>query len=138
MLSGLRWNGVQDRIQMTRAAAVTGAGLPPDERHVLRSVSLLDAFDLPLATQAAGLTHEAAAQRLVERPIVSENPYAVWPFHLHALIRSTTRSADNQTDDRWSTTDWQRAAERAFSALGDQLNSSQAPGRLLLTAALNP
>ena len=33
--------------------------LTPDERHVLRAVSLLDAWDVPLATRTAGLTHEA-------------------------------------------------------------------------------
>ncbi|MFC9431985.1 hypothetical protein [Streptomyces sp. NPDC056987] len=34
--------------------ARTLSGLTPDERDVLRSVSLLDAFDLPLAAQASG------------------------------------------------------------------------------------
>lgn len=40
--------------------------LTAEERHVLRSVSLLDAFDLELATRAAGLTHQTVARRLVE------------------------------------------------------------------------
>ncbi|WP_347239718.1 hypothetical protein [Streptomyces lydicus] len=54
--------------------------LTADERHVLRSAGLLDAFDLDLATQAAGPAHQAAARRLVERPLVTENPYAIWPI----------------------------------------------------------
>ncbi|QLH25472.1 hypothetical protein [Streptomyces sp. Rer75] len=50
--------------------------LTPDERHVLRPVALLDAFDVVLATRAAGMAHEAPATRLVERPFVSEDPSA--------------------------------------------------------------
>ncbi len=82
--------------------ARTLADLTPDERHVLRSVSLLDAFDEDLATQTAGLTHHTAARRLIERPFVHENPFGLWPHHLHGLIRSTIRSADDLTDDRWT------------------------------------
>ncbi|MFB6567073.1 hypothetical protein [Streptomyces noursei] len=36
---------------------------------MLRAVSLLDAFDIPLAARAAGLTHDAPALRLTERPL---------------------------------------------------------------------
>ncbi|MFD4972417.1 hypothetical protein [Streptomyces sp. NPDC058424] len=44
-------------------------------------MSLLDAFDLPLAARAAGPTHEAPALRLIERPFVRQDPYGLWPFH---------------------------------------------------------
>ncbi|WP_315904319.1 ATP/GTP-binding protein [Streptomyces sp. ASQP_92] len=110
--------------------------LTPDERHVLRSVSLFDSFDLSLATQAAGLTHEAPALRLAERPFIRENTLSRWPFSLHALIRSTIRSADDQTDDRWSPRDWDHAARRAFTALGGQWTAHTGRDRLLLTGAL--
>lgn len=69
-----------------RAAPGTLSDLTPDERHVLRSVALLDAFDLALATRAAGMTHEAPAMRLIERPFVREQPFGLWPYHLHGLI----------------------------------------------------
>ncbi|MCQ8194640.1 ATP/GTP-binding protein [Streptomyces rugosispiralis] len=115
--------------------ARTLSDLTPDERHVLRSVSLLDAFDLALATRAAGMTHEAPAMRLIERPFVRENRFGLWPFHLHALIRSTIRNADDQTDDRWSPNDWAGAAERAFAALGEQWSTSP-QDRLLLIGCL--
>jgi hypothetical protein len=82
--------------------ARTLSDLTPDERHVLRSISLLDAFDLTLATTAAGLRHEAPALRLIERPFVRENVFGLWPYHLHGLIRSTVRGVDDQADDRWS------------------------------------
>ncbi|MCL3998203.1 ATP/GTP-binding protein [Streptomyces lavenduligriseus] len=112
--------------------------LTPDERHVLRSVSLLDAFDLDLATRAAGLTHQAPARRLTERPIVQANPYALWPYHLHGAIRSALTEADDHTDDRWTPADWHQAATRALAALGDQwaTNTALTPSRLLLVACL--
>ncbi|MFE6744115.1 ATP/GTP-binding protein [Streptomyces tubercidicus] len=116
--------------------ARTLSDLTPDERHVLRSVSLLDAFDLALATQAAGTTHDAPALRLLERPFVHQNPFGLWPFHLHALIRSTLRTADDASYDRWSPRDWQQAAERAFAALGEQWTTSTAPGRMVLIGCL--
>ncbi|MEV7783613.1 ATP/GTP-binding protein [Kitasatospora sp. NPDC088351] len=110
--------------------------LTPDERHVLRAVSLLDAFDLPLATKAAGMAHQAAALRLAERPFVRENRLALWPYHLHAVVRSTIRRADDHTDDRWSDQDWASAATRAFDALGDQWANSASRSRILLVACL--
>lgn len=115
--------------------ARTLSDLTPEERHVLRSVSLLDAFDLELATRASGLAHQAPARRLAERPMVTENPYAIWPYHLHGAIRSALRTADDHTDDGWTPTDWQRAAERALAALGDQWRKTPA-GRALLVACL--
>ncbi|MCO8308779.1 ATP/GTP-binding protein [Streptomyces sp. RKCA744] len=112
--------------------------LTTDERHVLRSVSLLDAFDLDLATRVAGLTHQAPARRLTERPIVYENPYALWPYHLHGAIRSALTEADDHTEDRWTPADWHQAATRALAALGDQwtANASLTPSRMLLVACL--
>ncbi|MFB7600809.1 ATP/GTP-binding protein [Streptomyces sp. NPDC056160] len=120
--------------------ARTLSDLTPDERHVLRSISLLDAFDLALATATAtaGLPHEAPAQRLIERPFIRENAFGLWPYHLHGLIRSTLRSADDATDDRWTDRDWQQAAERALSALGTQWAAAEGTGRdrMLLVGCL--
>lgn len=48
--------------------ARTLSDLTPDARDVLRFVSLLDSFAVTLAAKTAGLTHEAAALRLVKRP----------------------------------------------------------------------
>ncbi|MCI3907807.1 ATP/GTP-binding protein [Streptomyces spectabilis] len=116
--------------------ARTLSDLTPDERHVLRSVSLLDAFDVPLATRAAGLAHEGPALRLTERPFVREDPFGLWPFHLHGLIRSALRTTDDTTDDRWSERDWQQAAQRAFTTLGEQHPTTAGPDRRLLIACL--
>ncbi|MFD0271383.1 hypothetical protein ACFVGY_33165 [Streptomyces sp. NPDC127106] len=112
--------------------ARTLSDLTPEERHLLRSVALLDAFDLDLATQTAGLTHQALARRLTERPLISENPYALWPYHLHRAIRSAVRD-DEHSDDRWH-----QAATRALAALGDQWTKAAAlaPSRMLLVACL--
>ncbi|WP_331276012.1 hypothetical protein [Streptomyces sp. Qhu-G9] len=116
--------------------ARTLSDLTPDERHVLRSVSLLDAFDVPLATRAVGLAHEGPALRLTERPFVREDPFGLWPFHLHGLIRSAVRNADATTDDRWSERDWHQAAQRALTTLGDTYQNAPGPDRLLLIACL--
>ncbi|MFH8760220.1 ATP/GTP-binding protein [Streptomyces atroolivaceus] len=116
--------------------ARTLSDLTAQERHVLRSVSLLDAFDIELATRAAGLTHQAPATRLAERPFIRASPFGLWPFHLHGLIRSTIRGADDHTDDRWTPHDWQQAAERAFTAVGGQWNDDPGQNRMLLVGCL--
>ncbi|KUH35299.1 hypothetical protein [Streptomyces kanasensis] len=116
--------------------ARTLSDLTADERHVLRSVALLDAFDLHLATAAAGLPHEAPALRLIERPFVRENVFGLWPYYLHGLIRSTVRGADDQADDRWSARDWEQAAQRALAALGEQFSARTGRDRMLLVGCL--
>ncbi len=116
--------------------ARTLSDLTADERHVLRSVALLDAFDLHLATAAAGLAHEAPALRLIERPFVRENVFGLWPYHLHGLIRSTVRGADDQADDRWSARDWEQAAQRALAAIGEQFSARTDRDRMLLVGCL--
>ncbi|MGW9618736.1 ATP/GTP-binding protein [Streptomyces diastaticus] len=116
--------------------ARTMADLTPDERTVLRAASLLDAFDTNLATQTAGLPYQAPARRLTERPFVRENPFALWPYHLHGLIRSTIRDADDQSDDRWTSADWHHAATRALAALGRQWAAGPDRDRLLLVGCL--
>ncbi|MFD3488763.1 ATP/GTP-binding protein [Streptomyces sp. NPDC058665] len=116
--------------------ARTLSDLTPDERHVLRSVALLDAFDLNLATAAAGLRHQAPALRLIERPFVRENAFGLWPYHLHGLIRSTVRGADDQADDRWSARDWEQAARRALAAVGEQWSARTSRDRMLLVGCL--
>ncbi|KWT63811.1 hypothetical protein ADL21_00115 [Streptomyces albus subsp. albus] len=118
--------------------ARTLSDLSADERHVLRSASLLDAFDLDLATRAAGLAHQAAARRLTERPMVTQDPYAIWPHHLHGAIRTALRATDAHAEDGWTPADWHRAADRALDALGRQWQDAhtRVPGRTLLVACL--
>ncbi|WP_411137981.1 ATP/GTP-binding protein [Streptomyces sp. C10] len=114
----------------------TVSDLTTDERHVLRSVSLLDAFSVPLATQVAGLTHDAAALRLTERPFIREDPSGLWPFHLHQVVRSAIRHAEDHTDDRWSPQDWHRAATRALAALGHEWRHGPQRDRTMLIDCL--
>ncbi|MGW2748091.1 ATP/GTP-binding protein [Streptomyces sp. NPDC001450] len=114
----------------------TLSDLTSDERHVLRSVSLLDAFSVSLATQVAGLTHDAAALRLTERPFIREDLTGLWPFHLHQVVRSAIRNADDHTDDRWSEQDWHRAALRAHAALGQEWSHGPRRDRAVLIGVL--
>ncbi|MDG5801260.1 ATP/GTP-binding protein [Streptomyces ossamyceticus] len=116
--------------------ARTLSDLTAEERHVLRSVSLLDAFSVPLATQVAGMDHDAPALRLTERPFIRESSSGVWPFHVHDLIRAAIRNADDGSDDRWSEQDWQRAAQRAFRALESQWRQDQRRDRTVLVGCL--
>ncbi|MEU2714550.1 ATP/GTP-binding protein [Streptomyces sp. NPDC007205] len=116
--------------------ARTLSDLTAEERHVLRSVSLLNAFSVPLATQVAGMDHDAPALRLTERPFIRESPSGVWPFHVHDLIRATIRSADDSSDDRWSDHDWQRAAQRAFRALESEWRQDLGRDRAVLVGCL--
>ncbi|MFE5549219.1 hypothetical protein ACFQ71_36105 [Streptomyces sp. NPDC056534] len=117
--------------------ARTLSDLTAEERHLLRSVSLLDAWDLDLATRAAGLTQQAPARRLTERPLISENVYGLWPYHLHRAIRTAVRE-DTHSEDRWTDTDWHQAATRALAALGEQWTAATelGPSRLILVACL--
>ena len=98
--------------------ARTFRDLSPETRRVLRSVSLMDTFSVPIASAAAGLDHDAPAQDLVDRPFVDQDPGAPWPYRLHTLVRESVREMDSTSDDRWTDADWQRAAQRAFDALG--------------------
>ncbi|MFJ3998499.1 ATP/GTP-binding protein [Streptomyces parvus] len=116
--------------------ARTLSDLTAEERDVLRSVSLLDAFSVPLATQVAGMSHDAPALRLTERPFIRESSSGVWPFHVHDLIRAAMRNADDGSDDRWSDQDWQRAAQRAFPALESQWRQDLRRDRAVLVGCL--
>ncbi|MCP9213395.1 ATP/GTP-binding protein [Streptomyces sp. NEAU-Y11] len=114
----------------------TVSDLTTDERHVLRSVSLLDAFSVSLATRVAGLPRDAAALRLAERPFIREDPTGLWPFHLHQVVRSAIRNAADGTDDRWSQQDWQRAATRALTVLGHEWSDGPRRDRAVLIGCL--
>lgn len=114
--------------------ARTFRDLTPDERQILRAVSLLDSFSIELATATAGMDRDAAALRLVDRPFVEVIPGAVWPYQVHDLVRAAVRDADSTGEDRWSDADWRRAAQRAFDALGSELvkHSDDTDRRVLL------
>ncbi|MFF4509240.1 ATP/GTP-binding protein [Streptomyces sp. NPDC001401] len=137
----LRRNGSQPQVtdfehDFPALITRTLSDLTAEERHVLRSVSLLNAFSVPLATRAAGMQHDAPALRLIERPFIRESPSGVWPFHVHDLIRAAIRNADDGSDDRWSEQDWQRAAQRAFHALESQWRQDLRRDRAVLVGCL--
>lgn len=100
--------------------------LTSPERQVLRAVTLLDSFSVPLATAAAGLDRDAPALQLVERPFIDFDRTAPWPYSLHGLVRATVRDADTTGEDRWSDADRQRAAKRTFTALGREYQQARA------------
>ncbi|MFB9686004.1 hypothetical protein [Amycolatopsis plumensis] len=92
--------------------------LGQEERAALRAASLLDAFDVGLLTETAGLLGESGSLRLIDRPLVQFTEWEPWPYHLDELIRSHVAAADHGLDDSWSAHDWKRAAARALRHLG--------------------
>ena len=112
--------------------ARTFRDLSPQERQVVRAVSLLDGFSVELATAAAGLTQDGPSLRLVERAFVEHTPGGVWPYRLHTLVRDVVRNVDTVSDDRWSPRNWQTAAHRAHTALGEQCTGPVRDTRRLL------
>ncbi|WP_410665983.1 hypothetical protein [Amycolatopsis sp. lyj-84] len=93
--------------------------LGQEERSALRAASLLDAFDVGLLTETAGLLGESGSLRLIDRPLVQFTEWEPWPYYLDELIRSHIAAADRGLDDSWSAHDWQRAANRALHHLGE-------------------
>ncbi|WP_327299434.1 hypothetical protein [Streptomyces sp. NBC_01197] len=76
--------------------------LTPEERHLLRSISLLDAFDLDLATQAAGLTHQAPPAAWWNAPSSPRTPTPCGPITCTApsarmSVPTTTATTDGPT-----------------------------------------
>ncbi|KUN16246.1 hypothetical protein AQJ11_40375 [Streptomyces corchorusii] len=72
--------------------------------------------------------------------MATEDPYAIWPYHLHCAIRTALRSADDHAEDRWTSADWHRAAERALAAPAQLLERHYEHRRVqaLATLAANP
>lgn len=112
--------------------------LGEEERSVLRAVSLLDAFDVPLATATAGAATESTAIRLIDRPFVKVGEWDPWRYHLDELIRGHIADADHGLDDSWSEGDWRAAAQRALAHIGRLAASTGATeDRRLLINCLN-
>ena len=88
--------------------------LTADERSVLFSAALFDSFDDALVRVTAGNVSDRTVQNVIGRPYLRREPGSFCPYSLHSALRKVLR-ADT---DFWSTTDWHRAAIRAFDELG--------------------
>jgi hypothetical protein len=111
--------------------------LTPDERRLIRILSLLDSFDARLAAAIAQLPSEAAAIGLTRRAFVETDETAPFPYAIHRLLREQIRQSDSGTD-AFSAADWARYAARAFDELGARFaEAGQAGGRPLLISVLN-
>lgn len=108
--------------------ARTFRDLTSGERQVLRAVSLLDGFSAALASAAAGAGSDGPVNQLMARPFVIRDDGALWPYHVHALIREAVRGADHGTADQWTARDWQVAAERTTAALGSEWTRASGAG----------
>lgn len=111
--------------------------LPPDERRLIRILSLLDAFDARLAAAIGGLPSEAAAIRLTHRAFVDFDEAVPLPYSIHRLLREHIRASDTGPD-AFTAADWRQYAARSYDELGARFAEAGPAGdRPLLISVLN-
>ena len=111
--------------------------LPADERRLVRILSLLDSFDVRLATAVAQLPSEAAAVRLSRRSFVDTYEPAPFPYAIHRLLREQIRESDSGPD-AFTAADWRRYVTRSFDELGARFAEARPAGdRPLVISLLN-
>jgi hypothetical protein len=111
--------------------------LEPDERRLLRVLSLLDSFDADMASKIADLPSEMVAIRLTQRTFVDLDERAPFPYSIHRLLRQEVRTTD-AGPDAFSPADWLRYARRAFDVLGDRYREAgDTNDRAAVISALN-
>jgi hypothetical protein len=111
--------------------------LTPDERRLIRILSLLDSFDAPLAAAIAELPSEAAAIGLTQLAFVDMDEAAPFPYAIHRLLREQVRQSDSGPD-AFSAADWARYAAGAFDELGARFAEvGRARDRPLVISVLN-
>lgn len=111
--------------------------LSPEQRRLIRILSLLDSFDARLAASIAQLPSETAAINLTHRAFVDVDESAPLPYAIHRLLREQVRQSDTGPD-AFSDADWERYAGRAFEQLGVRY-AEVGPGgdRTLVISLLN-
>lgn len=93
------------------------------EQAVLRAMSMLDGFDLPLAAAAAGQP-EGAAVAFETRSLIRADREGFWPYHLSDAIRSCVRKS-RVLRGAWTSRDWADAAGLAVTELGERYRQSR-------------
>ncbi|MFG2052840.1 hypothetical protein ACGFI9_02315 [Micromonospora sp. NPDC048930] len=92
------------------------ADLPPSERDIARTASLIPRFDPEIVAQAAG--HRLAdAQRLCARPLISRDSHPVLPYRMHDAVRTAVSGETADDADGWAAEDRRACAERLLVAL---------------------
>ncbi|WP_243075411.1 hypothetical protein [Microbacterium sp. SS28] len=104
-------------------AAVTGSlesmvamlfdGIPADEQRVLRIVALLGSTDAKLAAAVVGYDH-GAAQRALDRSLVSPSESDSTQFTMHDSVREILLDAGYSVANGWADDDWISAGTRAL------------------------
>jgi tetratricopeptide (TPR) repeat protein len=89
-----------------------------ESRDILRGVSLLDAFDADLAAAGAGV-RDSAVLKVLHTPVVVETVGLPWPNTLHPVLRDAIRAIDHELPDAWSPREWNAAAQRSVTKLGE-------------------
>jgi tetratricopeptide (TPR) repeat protein len=94
--------------------------LSRDERDLLRSAALLDAFSLDMCRAACPHVPDSALLRFKDRPFLEMDPDRTWPYSLHSTLREAIRDADAGLRDSWSPRERAEAAAR----IGDYLRQA--------------
>ncbi|WP_052715416.1 tetratricopeptide repeat protein [Streptomyces avermitilis] len=93
-------------------------------RKLMKTAAAADLYPTSIGTDAI-VYPSPGPSPLDILPLTNEGKPVPGTFRLGvSLIRSAVRNADDTTDDRWSERDWQQAAQRAFTALGEQHRNS--------------
>jgi tetratricopeptide (TPR) repeat protein len=92
----------------------------PEERQVVRGLTILDAFDRSLAESVAADVSATAVQAVLARPFIEKTTGETWPYSMHALLRESIRQVDAELRDKWSAREWRNAAARACQWFGEE------------------
>jgi hypothetical protein len=113
------------------------ADLPSDEREVLNACALVRTFDPELvAVGADNASAQGAADRLIQRPIVSPSPDQVNHHQLHDVVRDIVRDAPPTVRGAWASNDWTGAGRRMLELLHRRSKAAiDAPSRLEVNLA---
>ncbi|MFA1550699.1 hypothetical protein [Actinomadura chokoriensis] len=91
--------------------------LSATDRDLLRTASLLEAFDEDVLHAVLPHLRLRQIERFVQRPFVRRDE-TVWPpYRLHENLRRSVIDCDADTDDGWTQTERTRNAERAIEHL---------------------
>jgi tetratricopeptide (TPR) repeat protein len=95
--------------------------LPPEERSLVRTASLLERFDAALLRTGQPTVPEGRIARFLRRLFLMYDDSYRLPYTLHLALRMAIGDADETIQDGWSATDRREVAQRLLHGLGDRL-----------------
>lgn len=115
-------------------AARTIRDLPPEERNLVRTASLLRRFDAALLRAGQPMVSDGRVARFLQRLFLMYDDSYGLPYTLHLALRMAIGDADETMQDGWSQTDRQQVAQRLLQELGSRLTDDA--DRLMVATTL--